>query len=133
MRFISHLKYVEQIQCLVDKIEPKPVILRERIVVFRLAAMLMEPNFVIHPNPMSMNRIFQPSAEAILFRLSDAAERYRGDKGQYKVTYRKKLSKVFPTLLEAFLFYITLDEEADLYDVTNDSILIERKIQLFLN
>lgn len=82
---------------------------------------------------MSMNRIFQPSAEAILFRLSDAAEHYKGHKGLYKVNYRKKLSRVFPTLLEAFLFYITLDEEASLFDVTNGSILIERKIHLHLN
>ena len=82
---------------------------------------------------MSMNRIFKPTAEAILFRLSDAAEHYKGDKGLYKVNYRKKLTKVFPTLLEAFLFYITLDEEADLYDVSKGSVLIERKIQLFLN
>lgn len=80
-----------------------------------------------------MNRVFKPTAEAILFRLSDGAERYRGNKGTYKVIYRKKLSKVFPTLLEAFLFYITLDEEADLFDITNESILIERKIQLCLN
>jgi hypothetical protein len=80
-----------------------------------------------------MNRIFKPTAEAILFRLSDAAEHYKGDKGIFKVIYRKKLSRVFPTLLEAFLFYITLDEEADLYDITKDAVLIERKIQLFLN
>ena len=82
---------------------------------------------------MSMNRIFQPSAEAILFRLSDAAEHYKGDKGIYKVNYRKKLSRTFPTLLEAFLFYLTLDEEAALYDITNGSFLIERKIHLHLN
>ena len=82
---------------------------------------------------MSMNRIFQPSADAILFRLSNGAEHYKGDRGLYKVTYRKKSARVFPTLLEAFLFYITLDEEADLFDISKDSILIERKIKLNLN
>ena len=82
---------------------------------------------------MFMNRIFQPCAHAILFRLSDAAEHYKGDKGIFKVDYRKNSSKVFPTLLEAFLFYITLDEGAALYDVTKGSVLIEKKIELFLN
>ena len=82
---------------------------------------------------MFMNRVFQPTAHAILFRLSDAAEHYKGDKGLFRVTYRKKESKVFPTLFEAFLFYITLDEEAALYDISSGSILIENKIQLFLN
>ncbi|RYZ29283.1 MAG: hypothetical protein EOO10_06815 [Chitinophagaceae bacterium] len=80
-----------------------------------------------------MNRVFQPSAHALLFRLSDAAEHYKGDKGLFKVNYRKKLSRVFPTLLEAFLFYITLDEEAALYDVAKGSVLIEQKIELCLN
>lgn len=82
---------------------------------------------------MFMNRVFQPSAHALLFRLSDAAEHYKGDKGLFKVNYRKKLSRVFPTLLEAFLFYITLDEEAALYDVAKGSVLIEQKIELCLN
>ena len=80
-----------------------------------------------------MNRIFQPSADAVLFRLSNAAEFYKGDKGLFKVIYRKKYTKVFPTLLEAFLFYITTDEEADLFDISKGSVLIERKIKLFLN
>jgi hypothetical protein len=82
---------------------------------------------------MFMNRVFQPCAHAILFRLSDAAEHYKGDKSLFKVSYRNKLSRVFPTLLEAFLFYITLDEDAELYDVGEGSVLIEQKIQLFLN
>ena len=82
---------------------------------------------------MFMNRVFQPCAHAILFRLSDAAEHYKGDKGLFKVAYRKKFSRIFPTLLEAFLFYITLDEEAELFDIANGSFLIEKKIELFLN
>jgi len=80
-----------------------------------------------------MNRIFQPSADAILFRMSDAAEHYKGDKGQFKVIYQKSRKKVFPSLLEAFLFYITLDEEADLFDISNGSTLIESKIKLNMN
>jgi len=80
-----------------------------------------------------MNRVFQPSAHALLFRLSDAAEHYKGDKGLFKVSYRKNQSRIFPTLLEAFLFYITLDEEAALYDVAKGSLLIEQKIELCLN
>ena len=82
---------------------------------------------------MSMNRIFQSSADAILFRLSDAAEHYKGDKGCFKVIYRKGRKKNFSSLLEAFLFYITLDEEADLVDVSGQSKLIESKIKLYLN
>jgi hypothetical protein len=80
-----------------------------------------------------MNRIFKPSADAILFRLSNGAEHYKGDKGLFKVIYRDRKVKIFPTLLEAFLFYITTDEEADLFDISNGSILIERKIKLCLN
>lgn len=77
-----------------------------------------------------MNRIYQPSADAILFRLSDAAEHYQGDKGRFKVIYQQSRNKLFPSLLEAFLFYITLDEEADLLE---GSTIIESKIKLYLN
>ena len=80
-----------------------------------------------------MNRIFQPSAEAILFRLSDAAENYHRDKGRFKVIYQKSRKKIFPSLLEAFLFYITLDEEADLLDISRGSVIIESKVMLHLN
>lgn len=82
---------------------------------------------------MSMNRIFQPSAEAILFRLSNAAEKHKGGKGQFKVIYQQRHEKVFPTLLDAFLFYISVDEEADLLDMAAGDELIERKIKLCLN
>jgi hypothetical protein len=80
-----------------------------------------------------MNRIFQPSAESILFRLSDAAEHYQGDKGRFKVVYQQSRKKFFSSMLEAFLFYITLDEEADLLDVSKGSKLIESKIKMYLN
>lgn len=80
-----------------------------------------------------MNRVFHPSSHAILFRLSDAAEHYKSKGGVFKVNFRKKQSRIFPNLLEAFLFYITLEEEADLYDISNGAFLIERKIELSLN
>ncbi|GAA4728892.1 hypothetical protein GCM10023229_02570 [Flavisolibacter ginsenosidimutans] len=82
---------------------------------------------------MSMNRIFQPTANALLFRLSDGAERYKSRDGRFKVVYQKKKEKIFSTLLEAFLFYITLDEEAALFDVSKSTTLIERKIMLCMN
>jgi hypothetical protein len=82
---------------------------------------------------MSMNRVFHPSAHAILYRLSDAAEHYKSEGSLFRVNFRKKQSRTFHTLLEAFLFYITIEEEADLYDISKGSVLIERKIELFLN
>jgi len=80
-----------------------------------------------------MNRIFQTSAEAILFRLSDAAEHYKNNKGSFKVIYQKGQKKVFSSLSEAFVFYMMLDEEADLLDISTGSTLIESKIKLYLN
>lgn len=82
---------------------------------------------------MSMNRMFQSTAEALLFRLSDGAEHYKARKGCFKVVYQKKKEKSFQTLLEAFLFYITLEEEADLFDITDNVTLIERKVMLCMN
>lgn len=82
---------------------------------------------------MSMNRIFQPSAEAILFRLSDAAERHKKHHGHFKVVYQQRQEKTFSSLVDAFLFYIAVDEEADLLDVSKGNVLIERKVKLCLN
>ena len=82
---------------------------------------------------MSMNRMFQPTADALLFRLSDGAEHYKARNGRFQVVYQKNKEKIFPTLLEAFLFYITLDEEADLVDISNELVLIERKVMLCMN
>lgn len=79
-----------------------------------------------------MNRMFQPTANAVLFRLSDAAEHHKG-KGRFKVTYRRNEEKNFAKLVDAFLFYISLDEEADLLEVSAGDTLIERKVQLCLN
>ena len=80
-----------------------------------------------------MNRIFQPAADALLFRMSDGAERCQIRKGTFKVVYQITKERTFPSLLEAFLFYITLDEAADLLHVNNGITLVERKVQLCLN
>lgn len=80
-----------------------------------------------------MNRIFQPSADALLFRMSDGAERCQIRKGTFKVICQGKEERMFPSLLEAFLFYMTLDEAADLLHVNKGTTLIERKVQLCLN
>lgn len=80
-----------------------------------------------------MNRIFYSTSNVILFRLSDNAERYRSAKGSFKVKYQNSRSRNYPTLLEAFLFYITLEEEAELWNVTDKNVLIEKKVQLYLN
>lgn len=89
--------------------------------------------FDAHPNPMSMNRTFQPTADAMLFRLSDGAERYRHDNATFKVVYQNGRKRIFPSLLEAFLFYITLDEGADLVDITAGNLLVERKVMMSMN
>lgn len=80
-----------------------------------------------------MNRVFHPSANTILFRMSDGAEHYRPEQGKFKVTYQTNKGKTFPNLLEAFLFYIALDDEADLWEVGSKRVLIEKKIKMCLN
>lgn len=82
---------------------------------------------------MSMNRIFQPGATALLFRLTDGAERYQKSTGHFRVVHGKKQQKNFPTLLDAFLYYIALDDDADLLDADHNDALIERKVRLSLN
>lgn len=79
-----------------------------------------------------MNRIFQPTADCVLFRTSNAAEHYKGKAGRFKVVYQRN-AKTFSSLVEAFMFYMTLDDEATLLEVSTDSTIIESKIKLFLN
>lgn len=76
--------------------------------------------------------MFPSTAEAVIFRLSDNAEHFKNSKGSFKVTYRDT-KKTFPQLLDAFLFYISLNEEADLWYVDKNTVLIERKVKLYLN
>ena len=61
------------------------------------------------------------------------AEYYNEGKGVFEVRYRRYLSRRFPTLLEAFLFYYTIEEAAELWDKTDEAVLIECKIKLSLN
>lgn len=102
-------------------------------VLLRLPFFVNACSFTLHPTPISMNRMFHPSAEVLLFRLSNGAEHHKGGKGKFIVTYQKNRKKAFSTLLEAFLFYITLDEAAFLWDITKEKTLIERKVTLCLN
>lgn len=82
---------------------------------------------------MFMNRLFQPSADVLLFRLSDAAERYTVRNGNFKVLYGTKQERRFPDLLDAFIFYLSVNEEALLLDGDKNNAVIERKVHLCLN
>jgi hypothetical protein len=80
-----------------------------------------------------MNRIFHPSANTILFRMSDNAEHYKSEQGKFRVTYQSSNVKNFNSLLEAFLFYIALDDEAELWDMGKANVLVEKKVKMCLN
>ena len=80
-----------------------------------------------------MNRFIQSAKGTVLFRMSNKAEHYNDGKGVFEVCYQRKRSRRFPTLLEAFLFYYTVEEEAELWDKTSGAVLIETKIKLSLN
>lgn len=80
-----------------------------------------------------MNRFIEGPTGTVLFRMTAAAEHYTEDNGRFEVRLIKELSRSFPTLLEAFLFYFTLEEEAELWDLTENPVLVERKIKLHLN
>jgi len=80
-----------------------------------------------------MNRFTQATDGTVLFRMSPDAEFYKEEKGHFEVRYANDQSACFSTLVDAFLFYFFLDEAADLWDATDKPVLIESKIQLFLN
>lgn len=80
-----------------------------------------------------MNRLFQPTDNTMLFRLSRNAESYKADKGKFEVNYSQHSTRVFYTLLEAFLFYITIEEDAELWDRTGKNVLVEKKVKFHLN
>ncbi len=80
-----------------------------------------------------MNRFIESVEGTILFRMSDSAEYYNEGKGIFEVLYNREQTRTFPTLLEAFLFYYTVEEEAELWDKTSRHLLIERKVKLHLN
>ena len=80
-----------------------------------------------------MNRFIQSDAGTVLFRLSKDAENYSELEGMFEVKYQQVRSRFFPSLLEAFLFYYTIDEEAQLWHNTADPVLVECKVKLYLN
>lgn len=80
-----------------------------------------------------MNRFIQSGSDTVLFRMTNRAEYYKEDRGYFEVRYQQNLTRSFPTLLEAFLFYYTVEEEAELWDKTEEPLLIESKIMLYLN
>ena len=84
-------------------------------------------------NQSFMNRFSEGAAGTILFRMTAAAEHYAEDHGRFDVRHGKDLSRSFSTLLDAFLFYFTVEEEAELWDLTERPVLVEKKIRLYLN
>lgn len=68
-----------------------------------------------------------------MFRMTAAAESHTQDEGRFEVRCNKARCRFFPTLLEAFLFYYTIDEEAELWDITTTPLLVEWKIKLHLS
>jgi hypothetical protein len=49
------------------------------------------------------------------------------DEGHFQVRYRGGIQE-FTTLVKAYLFYVQLGEEASVWDMTVDPILVESKI-----
>ncbi|HEY1021588.1 MAG TPA: hypothetical protein VGE06_04720 [Flavisolibacter sp.] len=80
-----------------------------------------------------MNRFIQSTEGTVLFRMTNHAEYYSEGKGLFEVRCKSQHNRRFPTLLEAFLFYFTLDEEAELWDQTAAPVMVESKIQIWLN
>ena len=80
-----------------------------------------------------MNRFIQSTDGTVLFRMTNNAEYYNEGKGVFEVRSQSCYSRRFPTLLEAFLFYYTLEEEAELWDQTIRPVLIESKTRFSLN
>jgi hypothetical protein len=80
-----------------------------------------------------MNRFIQGTDGTVLFRMTSGAEHYQASEGFFEVKYQQIYSRRFFTLLEAFLFYYTVDEEAELWHAATTPFLIESKIKLHLN
>lgn len=80
-----------------------------------------------------MNRFIPSTEGTILFRMSNNAEFYNENNGFFEVRYNHTYTKVFSTLLEAFLFYYTVEDEAQLWDKTVCPFLIESKVMLHMN
>jgi hypothetical protein len=80
-----------------------------------------------------MNRFIPSTEGTVLFRMSDNAEYYNEGQGVFEVRYNAIHVRTYPTLFEAFLFYYTVEEEAQLWDKTSSPFLIESKIKLHFN
>jgi hypothetical protein len=79
-----------------------------------------------------MTRFFQSCPTITFYRLSGAAELYLREEGEFSVICESQ-TKQFTNLLEAFIFYISVEHEATLWDITNNHLFIERKLQFDLN
>ena len=80
-----------------------------------------------------MNRFILAEEGTVLFRMSNRAEYYNEDNGWFEVRYNRVHNCFFPTFFEAFLFYYTVEGEAEIWDKTHKPVLIENKIKLHLN
>ena len=80
-----------------------------------------------------MNRFIQSTDGTVLFRMTNNAEYYSEGEGVFEVRYQSQHSRRFPTLLEAFLFYYTIEQEAELWDQTSGPVMIESKTMISLN
>ena len=80
-----------------------------------------------------MNRFILAEEGTVLFRMSNRAEYYNEDKGLFEVRYNRTKARFFHTFFEAFLFYYTVEGEAEFWDKTHKPELIENKIKLHLN
>jgi hypothetical protein len=80
-----------------------------------------------------MNRFIHSTEGTVLFRMSNDAEYYNEGKGVFEVRYNAVFTRLFSSLLEAFLFYYTVEEEAQLWDKTSSPLLIESKVKLHMN
>jgi hypothetical protein len=71
--------------------------------------------------------IYQPQRNIHLYRLTNDAENYTvREEGIFQVRYSKG-DNLFETLIGAFNFYITLEDEASIYDITEGERLVEVK------
>jgi len=75
---------------------------------------------------------WQPHAHLHLYRLSDGAERHTREIGKFELRYTGK-SETFNSLLSAFKAYIAIPYSAAIFDITEQDVLIERKLVIKLN
>lgn len=70
---------------------------------------------------------WQPQAHMDLFRINDCSERdFIREEGRFEVRYNDKV-KTFARIIGAYGFYLSIQTEATLYDVTDGEELLEMK------